>query len=202
MHRSSSRVDRMYGVNIWGRPNSPLEKRRHRLGQHGRLQRKKISNYGLQLLEKQKIATYYNVSETQLKNTFKLGLKDSKTDAGVSLIAHLERRLDQVVYKLGFAPTIFSARQIVSHKHILVNGKCVNIASYLVKPGEIIEVKQKSQNIPLISINKNNLELPSYLRLEANFKGTLLKSPTDLQEIPLPFEANPSAIVEKYAKVV
>jgi small subunit ribosomal protein S4 len=191
----------MYGTNIWGRPNSPLEKRRYRLGQHGRVVKKKISNYGLQLLEKQKIATYYNITEVQLKKTFRLARKDLKTDTGVSLIAHLERRLDQVVYKLGFAPTIFSARQIVSHKHVLVDGKCINIASYLVQPGQIIEIREKSRNIQLIASKKNN-ELPSYLKLENDFKGTLLKVPSDLKEVPLPFEAHPGAIVEKYAKVV
>jgi len=201
MIRSSSRVDRMYGVNIWGRPTSPLKKRRYRLGQHGRNLKKKISNYGLQLLEKQKIATYYNVSEGQLKKAFKLATKNAKLDTGVSLIACLERRLDQVVYRLGFAPTIFSARQIVAHKHILVDGKCVNIASYLLSPDQTVEVKQKAQNIPLISVKKG-IELPSYLKLDSDFKGTFLKLPNDLSEVPLPFEANPGAIVEKYAKVV
>ena len=201
MHRSSSRVDRMYGVNIWGRPNSPLERRRYRLGQHGKSTRKKISNYGLQLLEKQKVATYYNITENQLKRVFRIALKNKKLNSGVSLISNLESRLDQVVYKLGFAPTIFSARQIVSHKHILVDGKCLNIPSYLLKPGQTVEVRQKSQNISIISTNRNR-ELPSYLQLTGDFSGTLLKLPTTLEEVPFPFEVNPSMIVEKYAKVL
>jgi len=201
MHRSSSRVDRMYGVNIWGRPNSPLEKRRYRLGQHGKITRKKVSNYGLQLLEKQKVATYYNITEAQLKKTFKVALKDKKINSGVSLISNLERRLDQVVYRLGFAPTIFSARQIVSHKHVLVDGQPVNIPSYLLKAGQVVSIRQKSQNIALISVNRNR-ELTSYLRLDSDFSGTFLKLPSSLEEVPFPFQVNPSAIVEKYIKVL
>ena len=128
MHRTSKRVDRMYGVNIWGRPNSPLEKRKNRPGQHGKTPKRKVSNYGLQLYAKQRIRVYYNLAERQLKNLFKLSVKNRKIDPSVSIISNLERRLDQVVYKLKFAPTIFAARQLVTHKHFTVDGKVVNLS--------------------------------------------------------------------------
>lgn len=204
MHRSSKRVDRMYGVNIWGRPNSPIEKRKYRPGQHGKTPKKKVSNYCLQLVEKQKIRTYYNLAERQLKNLFRLSSQNRKVDPGVALLANLERRLDQVVYKLKFAPTIFAARQLVTHKHFTVDGKIVNIPSYLLNPGQVVAVRESSKNIPIIAGHNENASasLPSYLKFEGNLKGTLVKIPDDLKEIPFPFEADPSAIVEKYSKLV
>jgi small subunit ribosomal protein S4 len=204
MHRSSSRVDRQYGVNIWGRPNSPIERRKYRLGQHGKVQKKKVSNYCIQLVSKQKIRVYYNLAERQLKNLFKLSSKDRRLDPGMSLIANLERRLDQVVYKLKFAPTIFSARQLVTHKHFMVNGSVVNIPSYLLNPGDVVSVRESSKNMAIIrgTHEQGSVVLPSYLRMDGDLKGSFVKIPEDLKEIPFPFEADPSAIVEKYAKLV
>ena len=204
MHRSSKRVDRMYGVNIWDRPNSPIEKRKYRPGQHGKVPKKKVSNYCIQLVSKQKIRVYYNLAERQLKNLFKLSSKDRRLDPGVALIANLERRLDQVVYKLRFAPSIFAARQLVNHKHFMVNGKLLNIPSYLLEPGDVVSVRESSKNLAVIrgTHEQSKTTLPSYLQLEGDLKGSLLKIPEDLKEVPFPFEADPSAIVEKYAKLV
>jgi small subunit ribosomal protein S4 len=204
MKRTSKRVDRKYGVNLWGRPNSPIEKRKYRLGQHGKVPKKKVSNFSLQLFAKQKIRLYYNLAEKQLKNLFKLSSKNRKLDPGVSLVANLERRLDQVVYKLGFAPTIFAARQLVTHKHFTVDGSVVNIPSMLLKPGQVVEVRDSSKNLSIIRGNGDQAsrELPSYLKLEGDLKGSLLKVPDDLKEVPFPFEADPSAVVEKYSRLV
>ena len=204
MNRTSKRVDRKYGVNIWGRPNSPIEKRKYRLGQHGKVPKKKVSNYSLQLFAKQKIRIYYNLAERQLKNLFKLSSKNKRIDPGVALVGNLERRLDQVVYKLGFAPTIFAARQLVTHKHFMVDGSIVNIPSVLLKPGQIVEVREASKNLAIIRGNgeQSARQLPSYLKFDGDLKGSLVKIPDDLKEVPFPFEADPSAVVEKYSRLI
>jgi len=204
MNRTSKRVDRKYGVNIWGRPNSPIEKRKYRLGQHGKVPKKKVSNYSLQLFAKQKIRIYYNLAERQLKNLFKLSSKNKRIDPGVALVGNLERRLDQVVYKLGFAPTIFAARQLVTHKHFMVDGSIVNIPSVLLKPGQIVEVREASKNLAIIrgSGEQSARQLPSYLKFDGDLKGSLVKIPDDLKEVPFPFEADPSAVVEKYSRLI
>jgi small subunit ribosomal protein S4 len=202
--RERHRVDRQFGVNIWGRPNSPFEKRKYPLGQHGKVPKKKVSNYCLQLVSKQRIKTFYNVSERQLKKCFQISSKNKMLAPNVAILSILERRLDQIIYKLRLAPSIFAARQLVVHKHFMVDGAVMNVPSYLVKPGQVVSVRESSKNIAIIraSAETQSTDIPTYLKLESTLSGMLLKAPEDIKEIPFPFEPDPGAIVEKYSRIL
>jgi len=202
--RERHRVDRKFGVNIWGRPNSPIEKRKYPLGQHGKVPKKKVSNYCLQLVSKQRIKTFYNVSEKQLKKSFEISSKNKSLAPNVAILSILERRLDQIVYKLKFAPSIFAARQLVVHKHFMVDGEIMNVPSYLVKPGQVVSVRESSKNLAIIrsTADLQSNEIPTYLKLDGELRGMLLKAPEDIKEIPFPFEPDPGAIVEKYSRIL
>lgn len=206
--RNKSRVDRKFKANIWGRSNSPFLKRNYRLGQHGKNMRRQVSNHSVQLNSRQLIRTYYNLSEKQFRNTFIKVAKGPKSSIALNFLTKLECRLDQIVYKLRFAPSIFSARQLVSHKHILVDGKCINIPSYEVKVGQIISVKPSAHKIPLIdmSTDQNVNEIPSYLKLNDKFTGSLIKLPESRKEVKFPFDTDNNdhvvRIVETYSKIV
>ena len=195
------RKDRKYQANIQGRDNSPFVKRPYRLGQHGKNTKRKVSIYGERLRDCQLLRHYYNVSENQFKLTVYRGLKNKALPPDVAFLALLESRLDQVVSKLGFAPSIFSARQLVNHKHFLVNGKSVNIPSYTVQPNDIVSVRVKSQNLNIIKVcaEKNSISLPAYLRRIDNISGTLLRMPENKNEIPFPFAIKPTSVIEKYS---
>src|SRR6202050_2677617 len=143
---SKYKINRRLGVNLWGRAKSPLNRREYGPGQHGQ-RRKKPSDYGTQLMAKQKLKGYYgNIGERQFRRLYEEARR-RKGDTGDNLIALLERRLDAVVYRMKFAATPFAARQFVNHGHVRVNGKRVNIASYSVKDGDAIEVKDKSKQL-------------------------------------------------------
>jgi small subunit ribosomal protein S4 len=206
--RNKSRVDRKFGANIWGRSNSPIIKRNYRLGQHGKRVRRQASNHSVQLNSRQLIRTFYNLSEKQFRNTFIKVSRGPKTQIALAFLTKLECRLDQIVYKLRFAPTIFSARQLVSHKHILVDDKTVNIPSFEVKPGQVISVRSQSRQITMIDMNtdKSTNEVPPYLKLKDKFSGTLVKLPESRKEIKFPFDNNIDdhvvRIVETYSKIV
>ena len=143
------KIDRRLGVNLWGRAKSPVNKREYGPGQHGQ-RRKKPSDFGLQLMAKQKLKGYYgNIGEKQFRKLYQEAVR-RKGDSGENLIQLLERRLDAVVYRMKFAPTPFSSRQIINHGHILVNGKRVNIPSYQVKDNDVVEVRAKAKNFAII----------------------------------------------------
>ena len=146
---SKHKVDRRLKVNLWGRPKSPFNTRAYGPGQHAQTRRPKISNYGTQLKEKQKIKFMYGLLEKQFRITFKKAEK-LKGETGTNMLQLLESRLDNVVYRLSFAPTRPAARQLVNHKHFLVNGRSVNIPSYIVKPGDEISVREKSKKMEII----------------------------------------------------
>src|SRR6202000_3165592 len=140
-HQAKYKIDRRMGQNIWGRPKSPINKREYGPGQHGQRRKGKLSDYGVQLRAKQKLKGYYaNMSERHFHGIYDEARR-LKGDPGPTMIALLERRLDTVIYRAKFVPTVFAARQFISHGHITVNGKRVNVASYKVKVGEEIEVK-------------------------------------------------------------
>lgn len=205
--RNKSRVDRKFGANIWDRPNSPIIKRNYRLGQHGKSVRRRVSNHSVQLNSRQLVRTYYNLSEKQFRRTFASVSRRTKSGITLAFLTKLETRLDQIVYKLRFAPTIFSARQLVTHKHILVNGTCINIPSFEVKPGSTIEVKPSSRSINMIDMNteQSTNDIPTYLKLQDRFSGSLLKLPESRQEIKLPFSQNDDEvvrIVEAYSRFI
>ena len=144
---SKYKLDRRMGENIWGRPKSPVNRREYGPGQHGQRRKGKLSDYGVQLKAKQKLRGYYgNISEKQFRGIYAEAIR-MKGDSGAHMIGLLERRLDAVVYRAKFVPTVFAARQFINHGHIRVNGKRVNIPSYRVKVGDVIEVKDKSKEL-------------------------------------------------------
>ena len=150
------KIDRRMGQNIWGRPKSPFNRREYGPGQHGQRRKGKLSDFGTQLKAKQKLKGYYgNISEKQFRKYYAEAIR-MKGDSGDNLIGLLERRLDAVVYRAKFVPTVFAARQFVNHGHVKVNGRRVNIASYLVKPGDTVEIKESSRQLILVLRRSNS----------------------------------------------
>ncbi|MGK9169875.1 30S ribosomal protein S4 [Inquilinus limosus] len=198
---SKHKIDRRLGVNLWGRPKSPLNNREYGPGQHGQ-RRKKPTDFGTQLMSKQKLKGYYgNLGEKQFRRLFEEAVR-RKGDTGENLIGLLERRLDTIVYRLKFVPTVFAARQIVNHGHILVNGKRVNVPSYQVKEGDVIEVKQKSRELALIlgAIASAERDVPDYLEADHGaLKGKLVRTPA-LADVPYPVQMEPNLVVEFYSR--
>src|SRR6186713_2790210 len=144
------KIDRRMGQNIWGRPKSPVNRREYGPGQHGQRRKGKLSDFGVQLRAKQKLKGYYaNISERQFHSIYVEAVR-LKGDTGENLIGLLERRLDAIIYRAKFVPTIFAARQFVSHGHVTVNGKVVTIGSFQVRPGDKIEIKEKSRQMALV----------------------------------------------------
>ena len=146
---SKYKINRRLGVNLWGRPKSPVNTRDYRPGEHGQ-RRRKTSDYGLQLAAKQKLKGHYgNITERQFRRYYDKAVR-RRGDMSENLVGILERRLDAVVYRMKFVPTVFAARQFVNHGHIRVNGRRVNIPSYLVDEGDVIEVRDKSRQVPIV----------------------------------------------------
>ncbi len=190
---------RRLGSCIWGSPKCPSKKRPFRPGQHGRDPKGKLSVYAKQLLAKQKIRMHYGLMERQMRKIFQEA-KRITGDTGVNLMKLLESRLDTVVYRLGFAPTISAARQLVTHSHFLVDGKKVNIPSFLVKPGMKITVREKSQKIPMIVEGAENpyQEIPPHLSREAkSFEGHVVAEPA---EESLPFLEDTPGVIGFYSR--
>jgi small subunit ribosomal protein S4 len=198
---SKHKIDRRLGVNLWGRQKSPINERNYGPGQHGN-NRKKPTDYGVQLLAKQKLRGYYgNISERQFRNIYQKASR-MRGDTSQNIIGLLERRLDAVVYRMKFAPTVFSARQLVNHGHVLVNGKPVDIASYLVQEGDIIEVrgKLKSNLVVLQATQLNERDVPSYMSVDFNIlKGTFVHVPK-FEDVPYPVLMEPNVVVEFYSR--
>lgn len=196
------KIDRRLKVNLWGRAKSPYNTRQYGPGQHGQNSRGKLSDYGTQLQAKQKLKGYYgNIGEKQFRKYYQEATR-LKGDTSQNLIGLLEQRLDAVVYRLKFAPTVFAARQLVSHGHILVNGKRVNIGSYKVQPGDAIEVREKSkqhQNV-LGGIASPERDVPEYLEMdEKKVTGKFVRVPT-LEDVPYPVQMEPNLVVEFYSR--
>jgi len=197
------KISRRLGVNLWGRGKDPFETKNYPPGQHGPIARRRVpSDYGTQLMAKQKLKGYYgNISEKQFKSIFKEADR-RKGDTGENLVGLLEQRLDMVIYRLNFVPTVFGARQLVSHKHILVNGKTVNIPSYVVKVGDVVEVREKSRNIPMVLESAENPErgVPDYIEVDSKaYKGSLVRVPA-FEEIPYAVQMEPNLVVEFYSR--
>ena len=198
---SKHKIDRRLGENIWGRPKSSVNRRAYGPGQHGQRRKSKISDFGIQLRAKQKLKGYYgDVTEKQFKRTYQEASK-MKGDTGQNLIGLLEQRLDMVVYRAKFAPTIFAARQVVSHGHIRVNGVRCNIASRRVRPGDIVSLGDKAKEMALI-IEAQGLaerEIPEYVAPDGNDNITFVRVPT-LDEVPYPVKMEPNLVVEFYSR--
>ncbi len=195
------KLDRRMGENIWGRPKSPVNKREYGPGQHGQRRKQKVSDFGIQLRAKQKLKGYYgNVTEKMFRAVYDEASR-MKGDTSRNLIGLLEMRLDMVVYRAKFTPTIFAARQLVNHGHVMVNGKRLNIGSARVKPGDTIELGPKAREMALVLEAQSLAErdVPEYVASDGAFKVTYVRVPT-LDEVPYPVKMEPNLVVEFYSR--
>jgi len=195
------KIERRLGTSLWGRAKSPFNKREYGPGQHGQAH-SKPTDYGVQLRAKQRLKGYYgNVSEKQLRKYYAEAIR-RKGDSSENLVGILESRLDAVVYRMKFVPTVFAARQFVNHGHILVNGKKVNIPSYLVKVGDVIEVNGKAKDMAVVieAMASAERNVPDYLTVdEKNMSGTMTRVPV-LADIPYACQMEPNLVVEFYSR--
>jgi small subunit ribosomal protein S4 len=195
------KLDRRMGENIWGRPKSPVNKREYGPGQHGQRRKGKTSDYGIQLRAKQKLKGYYgDVTEKQFKRAYQEADR-MVGDTSQNLIGLLERRLDAVVYRAKFTPTIFAARQLVSHGHVRVNGEKCNIASRQIKAGDEISLGEKAQSMALVieAQSLSERDVPDYIATDGAAKVTFTRVPT-LDEVPYPVKMEPNLVVEFYSR--
>jgi small subunit ribosomal protein S4 len=195
------KIDRRLGVNLWGRAKSPYIKRQTGPGQHGE-RRGKRSDYGIQLLAKQKLKGYYaNIGERRFTRYYEEAIR-LRGNSSENLVGLLERRLDAVIYRAKFVPTPFAARQFVSHGHILVNGKRTNVPSYQVKEGDVIEVREKSRELPMVimAVQSGERDVADYIEVDHKaMKATFLRTPK-LEDIPYPVQMEPHLVVEFYSR--
>ena len=199
---SKYKINRRLGVNLWGRAKSPLSKREYGPGQHGQRRKQKPTDFGIQLMAKQKLKGYYgNISEKQFRKYYDEAVR-RKGDTSENLIELLERRLDAVIYRMKFAITPFAARQFVNHGHVTVNGKRVNIPSYLVKNEDIIEVREKSKQLAVVldSAQSGERDVPDYLEVDHRaMKGRYVRAPK-FTDVPYPVTMEPNLVVEFYSR--
>jgi len=196
------KVDRRLKVNLWGRPRSPFNTRNYRPGQHGQSRKSKPTDYGMQLIAKQKLKSYYgNINERQFRNIYRKAIK-KRGDTTENLVALLETRLDTVIYRAKFAPTVFSARQLINHGHFKVNKKKVNVSSYLVKEEDLIEVKDKSKSLIIIEgcLNSKERDVPEYIQSDGKNKTAKLVRVPKFADIPYPTQMEPKLVIEYYSR--
>jgi len=196
------KVDRRLKVNLWGRPKSPFNTRNYRPGQHGQSRKSKPTDYGMQLIAKQKLKSYYgNINERQFRNIYRKAIK-KRGDTTENLVALLESRLDTVIYRAKFAPTVFSARQLINHGHFKVNKKKVNVSSYLVKEEDLIEVKDKSKSLIIIEgcLNSKERDVPEYIQSDGKNKTAKLVRVPKFADIPYPVQMEPKLVIEYYSR--
>jgi len=200
--RAKYKIDRRLGENIWGRPKSPVNSREYGPGQHGQRRRGKLSDFGIQLRAKQKLKGYYaNITEKQFKGIYKEATR-VKGDTSENLIGLLERRLDALVYRAKFVPTVFAARQFINHGHIKVNGRRTNIPSYRLKIGDVVEIKEKSRDLAIVleAAQSPERDVPDYV--DVDFKkmtATINRIPL-LADVPYPVQMEPNLVGEFYSR--
>ena len=199
---SKYKIDRRLTQNIWGRPKSPVNRREYGPGQHGQRRKGKLSDYGVQLRAKQKLRGYYgNISERQFRGIYQEARR-LKGDSGAQMIGLLERRLDAVVFRAKFVPTVFAARQFISHGHIRVNGKRVTIPSYRVKVDDVIEVKEKSKQLAMVldASQSGERDIPEYLEVDHRaMRGRMTRAPK-FSDVPYPVQMEPNLVIEFYSR--
>jgi small subunit ribosomal protein S4 len=196
------KIDRRLGENIWGRPKSPVNRREYGPGQHGQRRKGKLSDFGTQLKAKQKLKGYYgSISEKQFRGYYQEAIR-MKGDSSENLIGLLERRLDAVVYRAKFVPTVFAARQFVSHGHVQVNGKRVNIPSYLVKVGDVVSVRESSRQLVIVleAAQLAERDTPDYLEVDHAKGAAKMTRVPGLSEVPYPTRMEPNLVVEFYSR--
>jgi small subunit ribosomal protein S4 len=201
-HQAKYKIDRRMGQNVWGRPKSPVNRREYGPGQHGQRRKGKLSDYGVQLRAKQKLRGYYgNISEKQFRGIYEEAIR-MKGDSGAHLIGLLERRLDAMIYRAKFVPTVFAARQFVNHGHVKVNGRRVTIASYRLKAGDQVEVRDKSKQLALVleATGLGERDVPDYIEVDhSKMTAKLARIPT-ITEVPYPVMMEPHLVVEFYSR--
>jgi small subunit ribosomal protein S4 len=200
-HSAKYKLDRRMGENIWGRPKSPVNQRSYGPGQHGQRRKQKVSDFGLQLRAKQKLKGYYgDLTEKQFTGIYAEAAR-RKGSTSENLIGLLESRLDAVVYRAKFVPTPFAARQFVNHGHVMVNGKRVNIPSYRVKPGDVVQVRERSRNMALVleALQSGERDTPDYIELDAKHMSAKYIRIPELADVPYPVKMEPNLVVEFYA---
>lgn len=199
--QAKHKIDRRLGVNLWGRVKSPLAKRNYGPGQHGQ-RRGKSSDYGLQLKAKQRLKGYYgNIGEKQFRLVFEEAVR-RRGDTSELLVELLERRLDTVIYRLKFVPTVFAARQMVSHGHVRVNGRRVDIASCQVSDGDVISLSEgiKGHAHVLEAVASQERDVPEYLEVDhGKMSGKFLRKPA-IADVPWPVQMEPNLVVELYSR--
>ena len=201
-HEAKYKIDRRMGQNVWGRPKSPVNRREYGPGQHGQRRKGKLSDYGVQLKAKQKLRGYYgNISEKQFRGIYHEAIR-MKGDSGAHLIGLLERRLDAVIYRAKFVPTVFAARQFINHGHISVNGKRVTISSMRVKVGDQVEVKERSKQLALVleATALGERDVPDYVEVNHQKMTAKLTRIPHLGEVPYPVQMEPHLVVEYYSR--
>ena len=201
-HQAKYKIDRRMGQNVWGRPKSPINHREYGPGQHGQRRKGKLSDYGVQLRAKQKLRGYYgNVTERQFRGIY-AEARRLKGDTGAHMIGLLERRLDALVYRAKFVPTVFAARQFISHGHISVNGRRVTIPSYRLKLNDVVEVREKAKQLALVleATGLAERDVPDYIEVDhGKLTAKLARIPT-LTEVPYPVQMEPHLVVEYYSR--
>lgn len=198
---SKYKINRRLGLNLWGRDKSPVNKRAYGPGQHGQ-HKGKPTDYGTQLLAKQKLKAYYgNVSEKQLRKYYAEAIR-RRGDTSEHLIGLLESRLDAVVYRMKFVPTVFASRQFINHGHVLVNGKRVDIPSYLLKEGDVVSVREKSRELAIVAEAAASTErdVPEYMEVDHKAcTGKFIRVPK-YADVPYPVQMEPNLVVEFYSR--
>ena len=200
--RAKHKVDRRLKVNLWGKPKSPFNTRSYPPGQHGQNKRGKPTDYGIQLNAKQKLKAYYgNINERQFRNLYRKAI-NKRGDSTENLVGLLETRLDTVIYRSKFAPTVFAARQLINHGHFKVNKKKVNVSSYRVREEDVIEIKDKSKSLTIIegSLGSKERDVPEYIQLDSKNKTTKLVRVPKFSEIPYPTVMEPKLVIEYYSR--
>jgi small subunit ribosomal protein S4 len=201
-HEAKYKIDRRMGQNVWGRPKSPINHREYGPGQHGQRRKGKLSDYGVQLRAKQKLRGYYgNVSERQFRSIY-AEARRLKGDTGAHMIGLLERRLDAMIYRAKFVPTVFAARQFVSHGHISVNGRRVTVPSYRLRLNDLVEVREKAKQLALVleATGLAERDVPDYIEVDhGKLTAKLIRIPT-LTEVPYPVQMEPHLVVEFYSR--
>ena len=196
------KIDRRMGANIWGRPKSPVNRREFGPGQHGQRRKGKLSDFGIQLRAKQKLKGYYgSITEKQFRGIYGEAVR-LKGDTSEHLIGLLESRLDAIIYRAKFVPTVFAARQFVNHRHVRVNGKLVNIPSYRCKPGDVIEVRDRSKQLASVleSTQLAERDVPEYIEADhSKMKATFVRRPA-LADVPYAVHMEPNLVVEYYSR--
>jgi small subunit ribosomal protein S4 len=196
------KIDRRLGENIWGRPKSPVNRREYGPGQHGQRRKGKMSDFGTQLRAKQKVKGYYgNISEKQFRRYYHEALR-LKGDSGENLIGLLERRLDAVVYRAKFVATVFAARQFINHGHVKVNGRRVNIGSYQLKVGDVVEVKDSSRELAVVleATQLPERDTPDYIEVDHKKMTAKFVRVPALSDVPYPVQMEPSLVIEFYSR--